>query len=70
MSHSNLTRWIETAEARRVHEAAMFDRPRGGGERQHMHIGAAMANASSWVRHGIGRHALALVCRPLGRRDQ
>lgn len=60
MSH-NLTRWIEDAEARRFHEAALFDRQLQIGEAHYLHFGGAIANLTSWLRHKISREALASI---------
>jgi hypothetical protein len=55
MSHSNMTRWIEDAEARKFNEAAMF--ARGNVRESHsLHLGKTIAKVPSWLRHGIGRN--------------
>jgi hypothetical protein len=56
MSHSNMTRWIEDAEARRFNKAAMFARGNVR-ESRYLHLGETIAKVPSWFRHGIGRTA-------------
>lgn len=55
----NLTRWIEDADARRCHEAARFDRRFAIRETQHLHLGKAIAGATSWFRQNVSRAAPA-----------
>jgi hypothetical protein len=57
----NLTRWIEDADARKFHEAALFDRSLDISERQYLHLGGAIANLSSWLRHRINRGFLTSI---------
>lgn len=52
---SDLTRWIEDAEARRYHEAAQFDRSLPIREKQYFHLGKAIASLTSRLRHSVGR---------------
>lgn len=67
MSHGNLTRWIEDADARRFHDSAVFDRHLPIEEAQHLHLGTAIANLSCWLRRSVTRDALAAIgCRVLG----
>jgi hypothetical protein len=72
MSHSNLTRWIEDAEARQVFETAMVGRGWAVTERHYLHLGTAVATVP--CRPGqtvggslvsIGSHALACFRRSL-----
>jgi hypothetical protein len=71
MSHSNLTDWIETADARACIEAAKFEPTEG----HHLHLGEAIAKIPSWLRHGVSRkpllaigcHALTYVRHPISR---
>jgi hypothetical protein len=60
MSH-DLTRWIEDADARRFHQAALFDRSLEITEAHYLHLGGAVANLSSWLRHHVSRDALAAL---------
>jgi hypothetical protein len=57
MSHSNLTRWIETAEARHFYESAVAEGKLKPTETQYLHLGKAIVR--------IGSHALAYLSRPL-----
>jgi hypothetical protein len=78
MSHNNLTRWIEDAEARIVSENAIFERRWNATESHYLHLGETIAKVPSWIRHGIdpetleaiGCHALAYVRHPLSRARQ
>ena len=71
MSHGNLTRWIEDADARRFHESAVFDRHLPIEEAQHLHLGRAIANLSYWLRRSVTRDSLALIgCGVLGPRGR
>lgn len=70
MSH-DLTRWIEDAEARRFHEAALFDRSLGVSENHYIHLGEVVANLTSWLRHRVSRESLASIgCQVLTPRDK
>jgi len=65
MSHTNMTRWIENAEARKFHEAAMFD-GRGITESHYLHLGETIAKVPSWLSHNLSREALvAIGCHAL-----
>ena len=74
MSRSNLTRWIETADAR-TYQVAQLDRGPGIGESHYQHLGEATVKTPSWPRHrikrdslaAIGGHALAFITRPRSR---
>jgi hypothetical protein len=66
MSNSNLTRWIEDAEARQVLETAMVGRGWVVSERHYLHLGATIAKVPCWSHQPIGgslasfgSHALA-----------
>jgi hypothetical protein len=64
MSH-DLTRWIETAEARQFGETAMFDQWQGG-EHHYLHLGEVVAHLPSWLRRPISHEMLAAIgCRAL-----
>ena len=67
MSHSNLTRWIETAEERRVAERAMLDRCRAADTPRVSHFAEALALMSFWFRGGC--HARAVIARQRGKRS-
>ena len=60
MAH-DLTRWIEDADARRFNEAALFDRSLGIEEKHYVHLGQAVANLTSWLRHHVSRDTLAAI---------
>jgi hypothetical protein len=69
MAH-DLTRWIENADARRFNEAALFDRSLNIEEHHYMHLGDAIANLSSWLRHHVSRDTLASIgCHVLTARN-
>jgi hypothetical protein len=66
MTHTNLTRWIEDADARHIVESATFDRDIG--ESHYLHLGEAIAKVSSRVRHSISRETLSSIgCHALTR---
>ena len=66
----DLTRWIEDADARRFNEAALFDRSLGIDEHHYVHLGHAVANLTSWLRHHVSRDSLASIgCQVLTPRD-
>jgi len=66
MTQSNLTRWIETADARQAFEAAMVGRAPTFDEGHYPHLGEVVVKVSSWVGHNISREALAAIsCRAL-----
>ena len=75
MSQSNLTRWIEYAEARTYTDAAKFELSCNPTERHYLHLGETIAKVPSRLRHGvsldslaaIGCHALAYIRHPLSR---
>jgi hypothetical protein len=59
MSHSNLTHWIEDAEAREVCRDAGF--LRGIEEKQNLHLGAIIATIAGWwhqhaTKEGVQLH--------------
>jgi hypothetical protein len=58
MSH-NLIRWIEDADARRFHQAALFDRSLEISESHSLHLGEAVANLTYWLRHRVTRDWLS-----------
>ena len=67
----NLTRWIEDADARRFHQAALFDRRLDIGEKHYVHLGDAVANISSWLRHHVTCETLAAFgCHVFGHGGQ
>ena len=59
MSQSNLTRWIEYAEARTYTDAAKFELSCNPTERHYLHLGETIAT--------IRCHALAYIRHPLSR---
>jgi hypothetical protein len=61
MSQSNLLRWIEDADARRFHEAALFDRSLQTSESHYLHLGEVVANLTAWLRHGVSRDTLTTI---------
>jgi hypothetical protein len=60
-THTNLTRWIEDADARHVLENAMVDRNIAIGESHYLHLGETIAKVSSRVRHSTSREALRSI---------
>jgi hypothetical protein len=50
MTHNQMTRWIETADARYACETAMFDRF-DAGETHLLHLGKVIARVPSWIAH-------------------
>ena len=55
--HSNLTRWIEDADARQVLlEGAEAHHPQGRPQRDHIHLGPSVDAAISWWHHKIAGH--------------
>jgi hypothetical protein len=77
MSHSNLTRWIETADAK-GYQGTMLDRERGAPRRSIAHPCASAGKVPAWLPHAIsceslaaiGCHALALVRHSRGRLER
>jgi hypothetical protein len=66
MSHSNLTWWIEAAEARDFSRTAIAERKTAISETQYKHFGDAIVAVPSWMRHGVNREALtAIGCQAL-----
>ena len=55
MSHSNLTRWIEDAEAREFCRDAAFWA--GVEEKQHLHLGEIIATIAEWWHHNVPKEA-------------
>jgi hypothetical protein len=49
MSHSNLTHWIEDADAREICRDATF--LTGVEQKQYLHLGAVIAKVSDWWHH-------------------
>jgi hypothetical protein len=76
MSHSNLTRWIENAEARQVLETAQVGRGWSVNESHFLHLGEMIAKVPFWHHHPADRDALAalggdmlaLIRHPLARK--
>jgi hypothetical protein len=64
MSHSNLTRWIEDADARRCSDAAAFDRSGGVTESHYLDLGAKIAKLPSWLWRGVHREPPAAIACP------
>ena len=53
MTHSNLIRWIEDAEARKFCETMMAERGVGAAKTPYLRLGEVVAGISSWFRRGI-----------------
>jgi hypothetical protein len=49
MLHSNLTHWIEDADAREICRDAVFQT--GIQQKQYLHLGAVIAKVSEWWHH-------------------
>ena len=60
MSHHDMTRWIEDADARCVQLTAQSEHPEIA-EQHYMDLGHAIANLSSWLHHGISREQLTAM---------
>jgi len=58
MSYSNLTHWIEDAEAREFCRDAVF--LARVEEKQHLHLGAIVAIVSEWWHHKATKEMLAV----------
>ena len=61
MKQSQLTRWIEIAEARQACEGAMVDRVPQFSEGHYLHLGEVIARVSLRVGHGISRESLSAI---------
>lgn len=62
MSHSNLTRWIETADARSYTQGASVE----PNESHYLDLGETIAKMPSWLRLSTSREALvAIGCNAL-----
>jgi len=61
MSHSNMTRWIEDADARNFSEAAMFDRSPTLAPSRRRYLGEAIANLPSWFHAHVPGPRLRLT---------
>lgn len=61
MSHHDLTRWIEDADAREFSDAAAFDGRFIPAESHYLHLGEAIAHLGSWLRHEVSRDSLAAI---------
>jgi hypothetical protein len=55
MSHSNLTHWIEDAEAREFCRDAVF--LTGVEEKQHLHLGSIITTIAGWWHHSVTMEA-------------
>jgi len=51
MSHSNLTHWIEEAEAREICRDAAF--LAGVEQKQYLHLGSIVSKVAEWWHHDI-----------------
>jgi len=77
MTHSNLTRWIEDAEARKFYETAMAEQHVGTVENHYLRLGETVARIPSWFHHRVtceslmamGCHAVAYARHPLTRNN-
>jgi len=65
MAHTNLTRWIEEADARHVCEAAMFDQSWSATECHRLHLGFDILATPRRYLRNFGGHALACARHPL-----
>ena len=64
MTHSNLTRWIEDADARKCYETARFDQGAGVAETHYLELGAKIAKLPSWLWRSVNREPqVAAACR-------
>lgn len=61
MSHSNLTRWIEDAEARQFVTIATTESRSIFTERQYLHFGKSIAAVPLWLRHSVSSESLASI---------
>jgi hypothetical protein len=64
MTHSNLTRWIEDADARKCYEAASFDRDASVAETHYVELGAKIAKLPSWLWRSVSREPQTAVACP------
>jgi hypothetical protein len=64
MAHSNLTRWIEDADARKCSDAATFDRSGGVTESHYLDLGAKIAKLPSWLWRNVHREPAATIACP------
>jgi len=63
MTHSNLTRWIEDADARKCYETARFDQGAGVAETHYLELGAKIAKLPSWLWRSVNREPqVAAAC--------
>ena len=59
MMHSNLTRWIEDADAKEVLlQGAMIYQFQESTERQYMHVGPTIKAVASWWHHNVAESLL------------
>ena len=59
MMHSNLTRWIEDADAREVFlQSATMHEPRRVNQHQYIHLGQTIKKVFSWLHHDVDEHRL------------
>jgi hypothetical protein len=59
MIHSNLTRWIEDADAREVFlQSASMREPREVSQHQHIHLGQSIKKVFAWWHHESNGHLL------------
>jgi hypothetical protein len=62
MSHRDLTRWIEDAEARRAAETAALDQNWRPADTHYRHLGEVIARVlPSWAPLSVSRASLALI---------
>jgi hypothetical protein len=61
MSHHDLTRWIEDADARQFGETAALNGYLVPAETHYVHLGDAVAHLGSWLRHEVSRESLASI---------
>ena len=59
MMHSNLTRWIEDADAREVFlQSATMPEPQRVSQHQYIHLGQTIKKVFSWWHHDGNGHTL------------
>jgi hypothetical protein len=64
MLHSNLTRWIEDAEARKFAETASFDRSGSETEGHFLDLGALISKVPTWFRRSVSHEVPAVIAYP------
>jgi hypothetical protein len=62
MTHSNLTDWIEDADAREICRDAAF--LTGVEQKQYFHLGAVIAKVAEWWNHNVTEDVLPVHYEP------